>query len=64
MKILFLSICLMATTCYGELFTLIKHQIQLTDHGFMVEFCEDYYTADYVIYIGDGMYLADIYPMY
>jgi hypothetical protein len=54
----------MATTCYGELFTLIKHQIQLTDHGFMVEFCEDYYTADYVIYIGDGMYLADIYPMY
>lgn len=63
MKKLLLSLCLFGSTCFGEMHTLSRYQIHLTDNGIFVDIGEDYYTAEYVIYSGDGFYYADIYPL-
>jgi hypothetical protein len=60
MRKILLSLCLLASTCYAEFHTVSRYQIHLTDSGIHVEMGEDYYSAQFVIYAGNGMYYVDI----
>jgi hypothetical protein len=60
MKKFFLSLCLLGSVCFGELYTVTRHQINLTDVGIQVMLGDDIFIAEYVRHLKGSLYLVDI----